>query len=68
MKAAERHPVIIDQNTMASTLKQKSRLLYGILIQILSGRALTILKTSPSGNGFGTWRRLVAEYQPVTPL
>eukprot|EP00972_Heterocapsa_arctica_P087955 12969572-Heterocapsa_arctica.AAC.1 len=68
MKAAERHPVIIDQTTMASTLKQKSRLLYGILVQILGGRALTILKTSPSGNGFETWRQLVAEYQPVTPL
>eukprot|EP00972_Heterocapsa_arctica_P031142 4584391-Heterocapsa_arctica.AAC.1 len=33
MKAAERHPVIIDQNTMSTTLKQKSRLLYGILVQ-----------------------------------
>eukprot|EP00972_Heterocapsa_arctica_P028137 4140001-Heterocapsa_arctica.AAC.1 len=64
MRAAERHPGIIDQDAMSPTLKQKSRLLYGTLIQVLSGRALTILKISPPGNGFECWRRLVAEYQP----
>eukprot|EP00972_Heterocapsa_arctica_P048199 7107287-Heterocapsa_arctica.AAC.1 len=64
MRAAERHPVIIDQEATSPTLRQKSKLLYGILVQVLSGRALTILKISPPGNGFETWRRLVAEYQP----
>eukprot|EP00972_Heterocapsa_arctica_P063461 9364099-Heterocapsa_arctica.AAC.1 len=48
--------------------KRKSKFLYGISVQVLSGRALNLLKLTLLNNGFESWRRLVKEYEPDTPL
>eukprot|EP00972_Heterocapsa_arctica_P113798 16439165-Heterocapsa_arctica.AAC.1 len=53
---------------MTAENKRKSKFLYGIFVQVLSGRALNLLKLTPMNNGFEAWRRLVKEYEPDTPL
>eukprot|EP00972_Heterocapsa_arctica_P009223 1359857-Heterocapsa_arctica.AAC.1 len=68
MRIAEKHPTPIGLDGTSRESQQNSRLLYGILVQVLNGRALSILKLVPPGGGFEAWRRLVAEYEPETPL
>ena len=49
---------------IAPELRARGKLLYNLLIQTVSGRALNILRLLPAGEGFIAWKRLVAEYEP----
>ena len=42
----------------------RSRLLYNLLVQICGGRASTLLRLLPRGNGWLAWRKLCDEYEP----
>jgi hypothetical protein len=42
----------------------RSHILYSLLQNLVSGRAMAILKLVPNRNGALAWRRLVAEYEP----
>eukprot|EP00972_Heterocapsa_arctica_P033197 4883735-Heterocapsa_arctica.AAC.1 len=42
----------------------KSTLLYNLLVQLVQGRALTIVRSVTDVNGLEVWRLLVAEYEP----
>ena len=44
--------------------KQKSALLYNLLIALVKGRALAILRGVADSNGLEVWRQLVLEYEP----
>eukprot|EP00972_Heterocapsa_arctica_P082059 12094655-Heterocapsa_arctica.AAC.1 len=39
-----------------------------MFVQVLRGRALTLLRIVPKSNEFEAWRMLVREYEPETPL
>ncbi len=60
--ASKKEP--ISKDTLAEPLKNKSRLLYALLSQICSGRALNIVRLCQTGKGFTAWQALVAEYEP----
>ena len=47
--------------------RARGRLLYTILTQCCSGKALSMLKLVDMGNGFEAWRRLTQEYEPNEP-
>eukprot|EP00972_Heterocapsa_arctica_P037628 5538367-Heterocapsa_arctica.AAC.1 len=68
MELAEAQPVPIDENVMKPEVRRKSKFLYSLFIQVLGGRALTLLRLVPKSNGFEAWRMLVREYEPETPL
>ena len=44
---------------------QRAKLLYGILVQVCSGRALGVIRTVRESNGLEAWRALCAEYEPA---
>jgi hypothetical protein len=51
-----------DRYTAASTF------IYGLLCQICSGKALTIVRLCAAGNGLQAWRHLCKEYEPKRAL
>eukprot|EP00972_Heterocapsa_arctica_P079488 11714786-Heterocapsa_arctica.AAC.1 len=53
---------------MREDVRQKARFLYSVFVQVLSGRALNVLRLVPRYNGFEAWRQLVREYEPDSPL
>ena len=53
---------------MTTYYRVRARLLYAILVQTLSGRALAILRLVERSNGLEAWRRLCAEYAPASPV
>ena len=44
--------------------KQKSALLYNLLVALVKGRALAILRGVADSNGLEVWRQLVIKYEP----
>ncbi len=40
--------------------------LYNVLVQMMSGRALMIVKKTERGNGLMSWRKLKQEYEDST--
>ncbi|CAE8640336.1 unnamed protein product [Polarella glacialis] len=42
----------------------KSRFVHAILVQLCSGKALSLVKLTPKTNGFDAWSALVHEYEP----
>ncbi|CAE8581665.1 unnamed protein product [Polarella glacialis] len=42
----------------------KSRFVHAILVQLCSGKALSLVKLTPKVNGFDAWSALVHEYEP----
>eukprot|EP00972_Heterocapsa_arctica_P001342 196334-Heterocapsa_arctica.AAC.1 len=44
--------------------RQKSTLLYNLLVQLVQGRALSILRGIEEASGPEVWRQLQAEYEP----
>ena len=44
--------------------KQKSDLLYNLLIALVKGKAVATLRGVADSNGLGVWRQLVLEYRP----
>ena len=49
---------------LEEAVAQKSRVLQNILIYMVGGRALTIVRATEDTNGFESWRKLVADYEP----
>ena len=56
----------IEFNRLLSKYAQRAKLLYGVLVQACSGRALSLLRLVRQRNGLEGWRQLVAEYKPAT--
>eukprot|EP00972_Heterocapsa_arctica_P047962 7075473-Heterocapsa_arctica.AAC.1 len=64
MELAEKEFDEIELDNMLPRCLQRTRLLYGILVQTCSGRALALLRLIAKRNGLEAWRRLTAEYEP----
>eukprot|EP00972_Heterocapsa_arctica_P046529 6866582-Heterocapsa_arctica.AAC.1 len=68
MEQAEVHSTPISYSAMDESLQQRARFLYSMFVQILSGRALNVLRLVQQHNGFEAYRQLVREYEPDSPL
>eukprot|EP00972_Heterocapsa_arctica_P115025 16445648-Heterocapsa_arctica.AAC.1 len=68
MGLAEAQTTFIDYEAMTEPTRQRARFLYSMFIQVLSGRAMSVLRLVPRYNGFEAWRQLVREYEPDSPL
>ena len=64
MVVQEKQP--IEFNRLLSKYAQRAELLYGVLLQVCSGRALSLLRLVGQRNGLEGWRQLVVEYEPAT--
>eukprot|EP00972_Heterocapsa_arctica_P029847 4398608-Heterocapsa_arctica.AAC.1 len=60
----QREPIWIAD--MSAEHLAKARLLYGILVQVCSGRALSLLRLNTESNGLECWRQLHVEFEPAT--
>ena len=67
MRLAAAHPRQITQEELSEENKWKGRTLYGLLVALVSGRALGIIRQVPEGQGLEAWRCLVQEYEPEKP-
>eukprot|EP00972_Heterocapsa_arctica_P073913 10912407-Heterocapsa_arctica.AAC.1 len=47
MELAEAQATFIDYETMSEPIRQRARFLYSMFIQVLSGRALNVLRLVP---------------------
>jgi hypothetical protein len=61
MQMALQEPNAIPMGNLNKDSKQRAKLLYGILVQVCSGRALGIIRTVRGSNGLEAWRALCAE-------
>ena len=52
----------VDEEEIPEQFREHSRAVYYILAMLCKGRALTIIRTVPEGNGFESWRRLCRRY------
>ena len=68
MEQAQIYPTVISYGAMDDALQQRARFLYSMFVQILSGRALGVLRLVQQHNGFEAWRQLVLEYEPDSPI
>ena len=66
-RLAAAHPRQINQEDFSEENKWKGRTLYGLLVALVSGRALGIIRQVPEGKGLEAWRCLVQEYEPEEP-
>ena len=57
-------PVNLDTANVAAV--EGGSVVFNVLAQICSGRALAIIRQVPRGNGWECWRRLSQEYEPAT--
>ena len=64
MKTAEARNTEITIEEMSEAALQKSKTLYAILAQVLSGKALALIRLVPNHNGFESWRLIAKEFQP----
>ncbi len=62
--ASLRRPIAMSE--CSPEIAAKSRLLYMVLIQVCTGKPLTILRLVTEANGLEAWRLIVAEYEPAT--
>ena len=63
MEAAEQHqgPIIAPSE---QGMARRGRILYALLVGLLTGRGLKILQGVTHHNGYEAWRQVVAEYAP----
>lgn len=64
MEAAIRIQGPIDFSDLSAEAQYKARVLFAILVQQVTGKALSIAKLVDSENGFEAWRRICSEYDP----
>jgi hypothetical protein len=66
MKEAENLKEAVPWSRLSARARSQSRLVYGILAQVLQGNALSLLRLcdQEEANGLEAWRRLTAEYEP----
>ena len=65
MKLAAECPREIKEDELSKENGWKGRMLYGLLVVLVSGRALGIVRQVPEGHGLEAWRCLVKEYEPA---
>ena len=53
----------MDESALRPEAQAASKLLYASLVNLCRGKALTIARRSPRGQGFELWRQLVQEYE-----
>ena len=53
----------VDEEEIPEQFREHSRAVYYILAMLCKGRALTIIRTVPEGNGFESWRRLCRRWR-----
>ena len=58
--------VFLEQITESA--RGKSKLWYGVLLQVCRGRALSLVRSLSRRCGLLAWRRLVREYEPDSPV
>ena len=66
MELAVKEKEPIDSARLYPKYAQRARLLYGVVVQTCSGRALSLLRLAPNKNGLEGWRQPMAEYEPST--
>eukprot|EP00972_Heterocapsa_arctica_P055359 8166282-Heterocapsa_arctica.AAC.1 len=54
----------VDYRLLSIEGQQKARLLHDLLVQLVTGRALAIVRGVSDANGLEVWRLMVAEYEP----
>ena len=64
MKYCGAMQVPVDFAQLNPASKQKSTLLYNLLIALVKGRALAVLRGVSDSNGLEVWRQFVQEYEP----
>ena len=65
MKLAAEHPREITEDELSKENGWKGRMLYSLLVVLVSGRALGIVRQVPEGHGLEAWRCLAKEYEPA---
>ena len=53
----------LDMSTFGAEAKQIATSIYFLLVQLVSGRALAIVRKAMKGNGLLAWYRLKKEYE-----
>ncbi|CAE8615096.1 unnamed protein product [Polarella glacialis] len=63
-EAAVREGVDADARLMTDADELRSKVLYNLLVQLCSGKALSLVRTVRRADGLGSWAKLVREYEP----
>jgi hypothetical protein len=63
-EAAVREGVDADARLMTDADELRSKILYNLLVQLCSGKALSLVRTVRRADGLGSWAKLVREYEP----
>ena len=66
LDAAEEREDPIKGETLSEDQVRLARLVYNVLAQVCTGRALSVVRNVERGNGLECWRRLVREYEPAS--
>eukprot|EP00972_Heterocapsa_arctica_P048044 7085129-Heterocapsa_arctica.AAC.1 len=64
MKLAANFPRAITEEELSRENVWRGRMLYSILVALVSGRALGIVRQVEEGHGLEAWQCLVREYEP----
>eukprot|EP00972_Heterocapsa_arctica_P090540 13359408-Heterocapsa_arctica.AAC.1 len=65
MRTAASFPRKITEGELSRENTWKGRMLYSLLVSLVSGRALGIVRQVAEGHGLEAWRCLVREYEPA---
>ncbi|CAE8611618.1 unnamed protein product [Polarella glacialis] len=63
-EAAVREGVDADARLLSDADELRSKMLYNLLVQLCSGKALSLVRTVRRADGLGSWAKLVREYEP----
>ena len=66
MRRAETYPQEIRLDETEPEVRRRSAVLYSILVQTCTNKALSIVRLVRQGNGFEAWRRMCREFAPRT--
>ena len=61
---AVRDTVNADARLMTDADEMRSKMLYNLLVQLCSGKALSLVRTVRRADGLAAWAKLVREYEP----
>ena len=72
LEEIQKDPKEVDWDLMFGTLNdeqvdQMSAELYGLMVLMTTGEALTVVRGVAGGNGWHAWQQLVIRYNPKTP-
>ena len=58
----------LDPEFPGETQSAVSRLIYGMLVQLCSGKAPVTIRLVTAGEGLKAWKKLVATYEPAIAI